>query len=95
MLRPASIRKQPFVITRHVGGAQTMHVHIQLQLTDAIDDAYRIQSFTYDMTTSAAQCQAAYSPQMYVFTTQTVTYSPSTSTNGLPPVKRHKSSSQK
>ncbi|KAL3132439.1 hypothetical protein ABBQ32_008995 [Trebouxia sp. C0010 RCD-2024] len=99
VLRPASIRKQPFVVTRSVSGARTTHVHVQLQLTDAIDDAHRIQCFTHDMTTSAAQCQAASSPQTYTFTTQNVLYSPCMSKsessldeqNCQPPVKRHKS----
>ena len=83
MVRPALMRKQPFLVTRSVNGAHTMHAHVQLQLTDAIDDAYRIQCFTHDiiLSTTDAQCQAASSLQRYTFTTQSVMYSPSTSTS--------------
>ena len=98
IVRPASIRKQQFVVTRSVSGAQTMHVHIQLQLIDAVDDAYRIQCFTHDMTLSA-QAQVVSGSQTYTFTTQCAIYSPSPSgsqpsldaESGQPPVKRHKS----
>lgn len=78
-IRPASIRKQPFAVTRRLSGAETLHVHIQLHLKDVIDDAYRVQSFTHVMTTSAVPPQSMKSQQTYAFTTQTATYSLGTS----------------
>ena len=80
VVRPASIRKQPYVVTRSVNGVAIMRVRIQLHLTDAIDDAYRMQSFTHVMTTSAAPSQGITIQHTHAFPTQTVMYSPGTST---------------
>lgn len=78
-IRPASIRKQPFAATRRLSGAETLHVHLQLHLKDVIDDAYRVQSFTHVITTTAAPPQSIGSQQTFAFTTQTAMYSPGTS----------------
>ena len=105
VVRPASIRKQPFTVTRSLSGVANMRVRIQLHLTDAINEAYRMQSFVHIMPTSAAPSQSIAIQQTYAFTTQTVVYSPAASTDlpssisGLlehniqPSAKRHKSSS--
>lgn len=78
-VRPASTRKQPFAVTRRLSGAETLHVHVQLRLKDVIDDAYRVQSFTHVITTTAAPPQSVGTQQTYAFTTQTAMYSPGTS----------------
>lgn len=78
-VRPASIRKQPFAVTRRLSGAETLHVHIQLHLKDVIDDAYRVQSFIHVMTTTAAPPQSIETQETYAFPTQSVMYSPGTS----------------
>ena len=85
-----------------MSGVAAMQLHIQLHLTDAIDNAYRVQSFTHVMTTGAAPFESIAFKQTYAFTTQSSMNSPGASTylssnvsgdlNNQPSAKRHKSS---
>lgn len=72
--RPASLRKEPYLITRSLHGFGAAVIQIRLHLIDAIDDADRMQSLVHTVSLSLSPDQCTSSQNSYSFTTQAVTY---------------------
>lgn len=84
-IRPAMLRKQPFVVARSIQGVEAAHITITLHMSGTIDEAYRTHSIkqtvsltlTADSTSKDNTCQ-----QVHALTTQVATYPSGSQTTG-------------